>query len=77
MTFDEACARLRALARLNGGVLTAATVEADPELAAEQSLVCAAARSLAAATNVFADDAGDDDRGWFPYTAVRFTDLRG
>jgi hypothetical protein len=76
MTFDEATGRLVALARQNNGTITASQVEADPELSREKSLVCAAARALASATNVFADDDGDSARDWFPYASIAFTELR-
>ena len=74
MTYEEAQARLVALARRNGGCLSSSDVEADPELAAERDVVSAAAHALAGSTNVFATarEAGD----WFPYAEIRFTDLR-
>ena len=74
MTYEEAQARLVALARRNGGYLRSSDVEADPELAAERDVVSAAAHALAGSTNVFptARESGD----WFPYAEIRFTDLR-
>jgi hypothetical protein len=73
MTFDDATNRMIALARSNGGVLTAAQAEADGELAADPSTVSAAAHALAGSTNVFGT--GRDLNGWFPYSEIRFTDL--
>ena len=62
-----------AIARQNGGIVTAADIEADPDLAAEPEIVSAAAHALAGSTNVFASPS---DQGWFPYAELRFTDLR-
>jgi hypothetical protein len=76
MTFDDVVARLLALARRHGGVLTASQVEADRELAAEPELVSAAARSLDGSTNVFGTPRTTDE-GWFPFEELRFSDLRG
>jgi len=73
VTYDEAKARLVAIARQRGGVVTAADVEADPDLAAEQEIVSAAGHALAGSTNVFASPNG---QGWFPYAELRFTELR-
>jgi hypothetical protein len=73
VTFDEATARLLALARSHDGVLTAADVELDPELREDQHTVSAAAHALAASTNVFASG---NEEGWFPYTEIRFSELR-
>jgi predicted NUDIX family NTP pyrophosphohydrolase len=73
VTFEAATERLIALARTNGGVVTAAAVEADPELAAAHETVSAAAHALAGSTNVFASSG---DSSWFPYEEIRFTDLR-
>lgn len=73
MTFDDAKARLITLARSNGGVLSAAVVETDPQLDAEPAIVSAAAHALAGSTNVFATPNTD---GWFPYAEIRFSDLR-
>ena len=53
MTYEQATARLVALARSSGGTVSAAQVEADDQLAAERELVSAAARALAGGTNVF------------------------
>ncbi len=76
MTFEEATARLVALARKNDGTVTAAEVEADPELAADRDLVSAAARALAGGTNVFSAE-DDDTREWFPYSTLTFSELPG
>ena len=73
MTFDEATERLVAMARRNGGSVTARDVEADDELAADQETVSAAAHALVGSTNVFGSAA---DAGWFPYAEIHFTDLR-
>jgi hypothetical protein len=73
VTYDEATARLVAIARRNGGVVTAADVEADPDLAAEANIVSAAGHALAGSTNIFASPG---DEGWFPYAELRFTELR-
>lgn len=74
VSFEDAVARLVALARQNGGILTAADVERDPELSADQLTVSAAAHSLAGSTNVFASQT---DTGWFPYAELRFSELSG
>jgi hypothetical protein len=73
VTFEEATERLVAMARRNGGSVTAGDVEADDELAADQETVSAAAHALVGSTNVFGSAAGS---GWFPYTEIHFTDLR-
>jgi hypothetical protein len=73
VNYDEATARLLAIAKRNGGVLTAADVEADPDLAADANTVSAAGHALAGSTNVFASPS---DEGWFPYAELRFTELR-
>jgi hypothetical protein len=73
MTYDEAKARLIAIARQKGGVVTVADIDADPNLAADHEIVSAAAHALAGSTNVFASPS---DQGWFPYAELRFTDLR-
>lgn len=72
MTFDDAIERLRQLARDNGGVLTAAAVERDHELAASTSLAAAAARALAGSTNVFGTPRASTD-GWFPFEQLAFS----
>ncbi len=74
VTVDQATSRLLALARANGGTLTAALVESDAELAEDPSLVSAAAHALAGSTNAFGTS--EDVAGWFPYSEIRFTDLR-
>jgi hypothetical protein len=73
MTYDDAKARLIAFARERGGVITAAEVEADPQLAADREMTSAAAHALAGSTNVFATSS---DTSWFPYSELRFSDLR-
>jgi hypothetical protein len=75
MTFDQATTRLIALARANGGTVTARQVEADEELSSDRDLVCAAARALAGGTNVFAVDTEDNGHEWFPYSALTFSEL--
>jgi predicted NUDIX family NTP pyrophosphohydrolase len=74
VTYDEAKTRLVEIARQKGGVVTAADVEADPDLAAQREIVSAAAHALAGSTNVFASAS---ETGWFPYAELRFTELRG
>ena len=73
MTFDEAKNRLIDLAREHGGMLTAELVERDDDLNANQDIVAAAAHAIAASTNIFATGR---DGGWFPYSEIRFSDLR-
>jgi hypothetical protein len=74
MTFDQAAERLAMLGRQNGGVLTAARVERDPELAsADRDVVRAAARALDGTTNVFGSPRTSE--GWFPFEELRFTVL--
>jgi hypothetical protein len=75
MTFEETVARLLELARENEKTVTAAQVEADPTLSADRATTSAAAHQLAGSTNVFAQSE-DDDREWFPYSALVFADLR-
>jgi len=75
VTFDQATTRLVALARANGGTVTAQQVEGDEELASDRDLVSAAARALAGGTNVFAVEAEDNGREWFPYSALTFSEL--
>lgn len=72
MTYEQAQQALLTLARRNSGLITAAAVEADPELAADRSTVTAAGRALASETNVFAVPRED---GWFPYDEIRITVL--
>ena len=76
MTFEEATARLVALARKNEGTVTATEVEADPDLGTDRDLVSAAARALAGGTNVFSAE-DDDAREWFPYSTLTFSELPG
>jgi hypothetical protein len=73
MTYEQAQDALLALARKNGGLITAADVEADEALASDQPTVSAAARAFAGSTNVFAVPRDDD--GWFPFTEIRITIL--
>jgi hypothetical protein len=75
MTFEQAATRLVELALARGGTLTAAEVEADQELSAEQAVVSAAARALAGGTNVISGD--ERDGGWFPYSALTFSEIYG
>jgi hypothetical protein len=65
---------LIALARANGGILTAAQVEADAELVEDRNVASAAAHALAGSTNAFGSSEGA--AGWFPYAEIRITDLR-
>ena len=74
MNYDQAVTRLVQLARSNGGVVSAAQVEADHELDGDRDLVCAAARALAGSTNVFSSDE-PDGRAWFPYSSLMFSEL--
>ena len=73
MTYEQAQARLVALAKRNGGVIAAGEVEADPALAADRDIVSAAAHALASSTNVFATVA--ESGGWFPYAEIRMSGL--
>jgi hypothetical protein len=73
VTFDEAKGRLIDLARANNGMVTAEMVEGDGDLNGDQEIVSAAAHALAGSTNVFASSR---DNGWFPYSEIRFSDLR-
>ena len=75
MTYEDAMNRLVAIASESGGTLTAAQVEADPELSADESTVSAAARALGGSTNVFSSDE-PDGRAWFPFSSLLFSDLR-
>ena len=76
MNFEQAASRLVAMARQNHGTVTAAQVEADAGLAEDRQLVSAAARALAGGTNVTGRDESDD-RNWFPYSTLTFSDLYG
>jgi hypothetical protein len=74
MTYDQISNRLLALARANGGVLTADQAERDPVLAlADQAVVTAAARALDGSTNIFGSPRTGE--GWFPFDELRFTAL--
>jgi hypothetical protein len=74
VNYDQAVNRLIQLARGKGGVLSAAEVEGDEELAMHKDLVSAAARALAGSTNVFSSDE-PDGRTWFPYSSLLFSEL--
>ncbi|HEY0417495.1 MAG TPA: hypothetical protein VGC78_14020 [Gaiellaceae bacterium] len=74
MTFDEATARLVAMAREHNGSVTAAQVEADEALSSDKNVVSAAARALAGGTNVFSA-IDEDGRSWFPYSTLTFAEL--
>ena len=73
MTYEQAQDALLTLAREHGGLITAADVEADEALAADQPTVSAAARAFAGSTNVFA--VPREDEGWFPYSEIHITVL--
>jgi hypothetical protein len=73
MTYEQAQDALLALAKQHDGLITAAAVEADDVLAADQPTVSAAARAFAGSTNVFA--VPREDEGWFPYSEIRITAL--
>jgi hypothetical protein len=75
MTYEDATRRLVELARANGGRVTAAQVEADEELSSDHATVSAAARALGGGTNVFSYDEEDDDRDWFPFSGLVFSEL--
>jgi hypothetical protein len=75
MSFEEVTARLLLLARRNAGRLTATQVEADERLASDQTLTSAAARALAASTNIFAFEE-PDSRAWFPFSGLVVEKLR-
>jgi hypothetical protein len=69
MDFDHVKARLVGLAAENGGNLTAALVEDDPELSANRELVSAAARELASDPTAITGEE-TDAREWFPYSFI-------
>ncbi len=75
MTYEEATRRLVELARQNGGKVTAAQVEADEDLSSDQATVSAAARALGGGTNVFSYEEEDDERDWFPFAGLVFSEL--
>jgi hypothetical protein len=76
MTYDQVTSRLVALARANGGVLTADQAEHDPQLASEDpAIVSAAARALDGTTKVFGTPRPEGEQGWFPFEELRFTAL--
>ena len=72
--YEEAVSRLIEMARQSGGTVTAAQVEADPELAADEEMVSAAARALSGSTNVFSSDE-PDGRAWFPFSSLLFSEI--
>jgi hypothetical protein len=72
VTHDQAKERLLELARVEGGYLTAETVESDPSLSANRDIVSAAAHELATEPAVVVGEA-TDDRAWFPYSFMRFS----
>ena len=74
VTYEEAMARIVALARSNGGTVSAVQVEADEHLSAERELVSAVGRALAGGTNVFSAQESDG-REWFPYSSLTFSEL--
>jgi len=76
VNYEQALLRLIELARSNGGVVSSAQVEGDEELSGNRDLVCAAARALAGGTNVFSSDE-PDQRAWFPYSSLMFSELAG
>jgi len=74
ITYEQVTNRLVALARANGGVLTADRAEHDPMLASvDSAVVSAAARALDGTTSVFGSPRSD--AGWFPFDELRFTTL--
>jgi len=73
MTYEEATRRLVEIARESGGKVTAAQVEADPELSTDQATVSAAARALGGGTNVFSYEE-EDGRDWFPFAGLVFSE---
>ena len=74
LTFEEATSRIVALARDHDGTVTAADVERDDVLTTDRDVVNAAARALAGSTNVFSVDE-PDERDWFPYSSLTFSEL--
>jgi len=76
MTFEQAATRLVELAIANRGTVTARQVERDESLASERPLLSAAARALAGGTNVWSTT-NDDDRAWFPYCSLTFSEIYG
>ena len=69
MTVDEATERLLALLEANGGSVSAALVEADPELARNQEIVSAVAHALATEPNIVTGQEADG-RAWFPFSVL-------
>jgi hypothetical protein len=74
LKYEEAMNRLVELARENEGTVTAAQVEADPDLAEDVPTVSAAARALGGSTNVFSSDDADG-REWFPFSSLWFSEV--
>jgi hypothetical protein len=74
LTYEDAVRRLVELAKENGGTVTAAQVEADPELSANEEMASAAARALGGSTNVFSSS-DPDGRTWFPFSSLLFSEI--
>jgi hypothetical protein len=67
MDMEDATRRLLELLDAKGGSLSAADVEADPELAEDQATVSAAAHALATESDIYpSEETGD--RKWFPFS---------
>jgi hypothetical protein len=75
MELETAAGRIADLAAENGGVVSAAVIEADPTLAEDRETTSAAAHMLAGGTNVFAS-VEEDGREWLPYSELAFTGMR-
>jgi len=73
MTVEQAKQRLLRLIQENGGMVTAATIEALPELAGNHEVVSAAARMLATDPEIVT---GIEAHGaqWFPYEYLKRAD---
>lgn len=70
--------RLLALIEGNGGAVTAATIEADKQLADNQEVVSAAARMLATEPEIVVREATGKGPRWFPYDSLtRADEVRG
>lgn len=74
MTVGQAKQRLLALMEENDGTVTAATIEADKELAENQEVASAAARILATEPEIVTGEATDDGPRWFPYDSLTLAD---
>jgi hypothetical protein len=66
---EQAVSRLRALLDAHNGALTAAVVEADPELGQDQASATAAAHLLATESEYITGEQ-TDTRTWFPYSFI-------